>query len=309
MSYYTERHGMRVPIDTTYDRSIKAYSVLLDCCEKYYEFLAWKYPEYCPDSPDRSICCGTDLTMFNEDMEYEIPTLFRRNGQIDKPRSTKNIFDDEPRVDTYDQYALLDLIEFIAQNIRDITHRNRHDFYRHYHVSFGSTNKMAGQFVSEINSIFKKTGLLYQLTDHFVVERIEETSVLSKEIETVINQVQEPGIKELVLAAIQKHKSPDPADQRDAVEKIWDAFERLKSYYTNLNKKDSADKIINDMADGKQAYITLFTDEFFALTKTGNDFRIRHHETNKIDITDQRHYDYFFNRCLSLIALAIQYLQ
>lgn len=28
-----------------------------------------------------------------------------------------------------------------------------------------------------------------------------------------------------------------------------------------------------------------------------------------LDIIDPRYYDYFFNRCLSLIALAIQYLQ
>ena len=87
---------------------------------------------------------------------------------------------------------------------------------------------------------------------------------------------------------------------------------KKESIYNGKEKsrreKDSADKIINDMADGKQPYITLFTDEFFALTKIGNDYRIRHHEMNKIDITNQRHYDYFFNRCLSLIALALQYL-
>ena len=52
-----------------------------------------------------------------------------------------------------------------------------------------------------------------------------------------------------------------------------------------------------------------FNDEFNKLTKIGNDFRIRHHETYKIDIQDIRHYDYFFNRCLALIATALQYLQ
>ena len=29
----------------------------------------------------------------------------------------------------------------------------------------------------------------------------------------------------------------------------------------------------------------------------------------RTQIQDPRHYDYFFNRCLSLIALAIQYLE
>ncbi len=309
MSLYTERHGMRSPIETTYDISLKAYSLLYDCCEKYYENLAWKYPEYCPDSPDKSVCCGINLTMFNEDMEYEIPTLFRRDGMIDKPHSTRNVFEAEPRVDSYDQFALLDLIEFIAQNIRDITRRNNHSYYRHDHITFDSTNETAGYFVKEINSIFKKTGLLYQLTDQLLVERIEEATVLSKEMEVIVNQVQEPGLKELVMTAIQKHKSPYPSDQRDAVEKIWDAFERLKTYYTTMDKKASAARIVNDMAGGNATYIDLFNTEFEMLTKIGNNYRIRHHETNKTDITDQRHYDYFFNRCLSLIALAIQYLQ
>ena len=56
-------------------------------------------------------------------------------------------------------------------------------------------------------------------------------------------------------------------------------------------------------------FVKLFDTEFKALTDIGNSFRIRHHETDRTDITDIRYYDYFFNRCLSLIALAIQYLE
>ena len=62
------------------------------------------------------------------------------------------------------------------------------------------------------------------------------------------------------------------------------------------------------MAGGNVEFEKLFNDEFKALTDIGNNYRIRHHETNKIDIVDERYYDYLFNRCLSLIALAIQYL-
>jgi hypothetical protein len=76
-----------------------------------------------------------------------------------------------------------------------------------------------------------------------------------------------------------------------------------------MDKKASVAKIVDDMANSRVEFSTIFDEEFRALTKIGNDFRIRHHETNKTDITDSRHYDYFFNRCLSLIALAIQYLK
>lgn len=90
--------------------------------------------------------------------------------------------------------------------------------------------------------------------------------------------------------------------------KIWDAFERLKTFYHPLDKKNSISKIIKDMAHNQEDFTKLFNDEFNNLTAIGNNFRIRHHETDKIDIVDPRYCDYFFNRCLSLIALAIQYL-
>ena len=96
---------------------------------------------------------------------------------------------------------------------------------------------------------------------------------------------------------------PTAQAHRDAVEKIWDALERLKTYYKNLDKKRSVSKIISEMSSGNEAFASLFNNEFKALTDIGNNYRIRHHETNKVDITDPRHYDYFFNRCLSLIGI------
>lgn len=82
----------------------------------------------------------------------------------------------------------------------------------------------------------------------------------------------------------------------------------MKTYYTTLDKKGSAAKIVTDMGGGQTEFFKLFEDEFKALTAIGNGFRIRHHETDKVDITDNRHFDYIFNRCMSLIASALQYL-
>ena len=62
------------------------------------------------------------------------------------------------------------------------------------------------------------------------------------------------------------------------------------------------------MAKGDDNFVELFNVEFRALTDIGNKFRIRHHETNKVDIAGIRYCDYLFNRCLLLINLAIQYL-
>ena len=307
MAYYTERHGMRRPVAKTYDISIEKYALLLHCCEKYYNNLAWKYPAQCPDGQG---CCGLDHEQFRLDLRYEIPTLYRDTADcIAVPTVHHNIFGSNDEEDEYDQFALLDLIEFFAENVRDVVVGSFHSYFGHYHLTCQNSRNVCAQFRDEINDIFRKTGLLYELNTDLQVERIVENSSLTPAVESAIAAVKEAGARELLQEAILLHRSPYPADIRDAVEKLWDAYERLKTYYTTMNKAKSAEKIVNDMAAGQAPYVTLFDTEFRALTKIGNDFRIRHHETDKVEITDVRYYDYFFNRCLSLIALAIQYLQ
>lgn len=306
MAYYTERNGMRKPIERTYDITIDKYALLLDCCEKYYNNLAWKFPELCPDGYG---CCGLNAEKLNRFLKFDIPTLYRNaSGEIVVPETRFSFFSDEQTTDEYDQFSLLDLIEFFANNIHDVTIGNYHEFYGHNHLTLRSSKVTVLLFKDEINEIFRKTGLLYCLNDDLQIERIVENSPLTSEIEKTIAGVNELGTRELLQEAIAYYKEPRLGNRQIAVEKIWDALERLKTYYLS-DKKTSADKIIADMAGGEAAYIELFTAEFYALRKIGNNFRIRHHERDKIDISDPRHYDYFFNRCLSLIALAIQYLQ
>jgi hypothetical protein len=212
--------------------------------------------------------------------------------------------------DNYDQYALLDYIEFFAQNIRDISEYWNNERYRNFlEIECLNTINVLKIFQNEINDILIESGLLYTLTDENIIERIVENSPLTPKIQATVSLVSEVGTRELLKDAIALYKTPGPAARQDSVEKIWDALERLKTYYTYLDKKDSVSKIVNDMGNGQPAFITIICEEFKTLTKIGNNYRIRHHETEKIDIIDVKHYDYFFNRCLSLIGLAVQYLQ
>lgn len=164
-------------------------------------------------------------------------------------------------------------------------------------------------FKTEINASLKKDHVPFILSDRGLIEILNDYEVLSSEIIKNVDVISEAGIHDLLNEAITKHIQPTFQAHRDAVEKIWDALERLKTYYTDMDKKASVNKIVNDMAGGQADYIALFNAEFKALTDIGNNFRIRHHETSKIDITDICHYDYFFNRCLSLISTAIRYLK
>lgn len=300
MKLYSERHGIRAPLEKTYSINRDMYSLLLDCCKKYQKNLTHIFTLNCHHDFTDSDYVAFDEKGFVTRIKIRIPSLFRdENSRICAP-----MYDDE-----YDQYALLDLIEFFAQNIEDISERWNNGRYRDYQTieCFNSSN-IFKDFQEAINEIFTESGLLYELTDEKIIERIVENSPLTTEIENNFIAVHEVGTRELLKDAIALYKTPNPAARQDSVEKIWDALERLKSYYTTLDKKRSAEKIVNDMADGNGDFADLLNAEFKALTDIGNKYRIRHHETNKIDITDVRYYDYLFNRCLSLIAFAIDYL-
>ncbi len=301
MSYYTERHALRAPIMKTYDITVDMYAVIIKCCEKYYKNLTHLFNLKCHDD-----FTTKDYLVFNENafqnrMKFKMPDLFRdENSNISVPKIGNK----------YNQYALLDFIEFMAQNIEDISAGwNNLRFQNFWYIDCLNTTRVFSEYQNEINRIFAESGLLYTLTGEKIIERVVENSPLTSEIEKNISNVKEKGTQELITEAIMLHKQTSPESLTDAVEKIWDALERLKSYYITLDISHSTSKIVNDMAHGQAAFTDLFNAEFKVLTDIGNNFRIQHHEIDKIDITDTRHYDYFFNRCLSLIALAIQYLQ
>jgi len=156
-------------------------------------------------------------------------------------------------------------------------------------------------FADELNILLERNGFNYRLLGGKI--ELSQPAVQTKEI------IREYGLKELISQATTLYnRSSSVTDKQIAVEKLWDAFERLKTYYPDLNKQKSANKIVCEMSNDNEIYKTLFNEEFFKLTKIGNEYRIRHHETDKIDIIDSNYYDYFFQRCFALVALALKYL-
>lgn len=301
MKLYSERHGIRAPLEKTYNINRDMYSLLLDCCKRYQKNLTHIFTLNCHHGFTDSDYIKFDEQGFITRIKIRIPSLFR--DEFDRI-STPNYGEE------FEQYALLDFIEFIAQNIRDISEQWNNERYRNYQtIDCYNSSDIFKDFQKEVNEIFTESGLLYELTGEKIVERISENSTLTPGIENNIAAVDEIGIRDLLKDAIVLYKTPYQAARQDSVEKIWDALERLKTYYTTEKKKRSSEKIVYDMANGNDKFIELFNNEFMALTNIGNNYRIRHHETDKIEIIDERYYDYFFNRCLSLIALAIQYLK
>ena len=104
-----------------------------------------------------------------------------------------------------------------------------------------------------------------------------------------------------------KSRFLNPKDKHIALEKLWDAFERLKTYYDSGKQKNkSADKLVSVISSDFDK--DFFDDEFKKLTAIGNNYRIRHHETDKIEIKNSKHQSYLFFRMLSLIDLCLMNL-
>lgn len=158
----------------------------------------------------------------------------------------------------------------------------------------------SNQFDNQLNQVLSLSESKYRLNQG------KFNDIYEAQFEVESSALPEKGLKMLVDSASNYYEK---GDLLVAVEKIWDAFERLKTYYgPRLSKNNSASKIVEDFGMGNKEFQMMINDEFQALTIIGNKFRIRHHETDKIEITDERQLNYLYKRCLSLIISATQFL-
>ena len=219
--------------------------------------------------------------------QYNISTsesVFRDISQFYKPKC----------FNTNNEYVETDDMEAFILSTSPFCVFDVVEFYEKYNTD----NKYAAQ----MNVLFKLNDIQYKL-EQGRIECTIDVSIKNKDVLAI----SEVGLKDLILEAQGYYNK---GNKQIAVEKLWDAFERLKTYYSpSLNKAQSANKIIDNMSGADEQFKTMYKSEFTALTDIGNRFRIRHHETTKVDITDDRQYDYFYKRCLSLISVAILYLE
>lgn len=164
--------------------------------------------------------------------------------------------------------------------------------------SLGTDQKR--EFESKINQLFILNETVFRIHNGKFEDIVENQFLVNS------NLTPEKGLKKLIEDASSYF---DQGEVEVAIEKIWDAFERLKTFYSPiLDKKRSANKIINDLSSGNDKMEELFAQEFKELTVIGNSFRIRHHEMDKNEITDPRQLDYLYKRCMSLVSVAIKVL-
>ncbi|MED4225637.1 hypothetical protein [Neobacillus cucumis] len=111
-------------------------------------------------------------------------------------------------------------------------------------------------------------------------------------------------LNELLNLAIEYIRKPKEFDRQIALEKIWDAFERIKTFY-DKNKKTSAQTLVTKISEGTTDFDSLLETEFITLTNIGNKYQIRHFETDIIKINSTKQVDYLFYRMIAIIDLCM----
>lgn len=129
--------------------------------------------------------------------------------------------------------------------------------------------------------------------------------VLSEALARPFPESGDAVLDELLAASRDSIRDVNPASRRAGLEKLWDAWERLKSLNDATDKKASVAALL-DHAATEPAFRDVLEQDARALTAIGNGFHIRHFETSKTAIASPEHVDYLFHRLWALVWLALE---
>ncbi|OOG58022.1 hypothetical protein B0E49_04100 [Polaromonas sp. C04] len=108
----------------------------------------------------------------------------------------------------------------------------------------------------------------------------------------------------LLEDASKKFKDAAPKSRAEGTEKLWDAWERLKSIEVLGNKRMSVARLL-ERCSPEPTFRALLEAEARELTQIGNSFHIRHFETDKVTISEPEQNDYLFHRLFALMHLLL----
>jgi hypothetical protein len=199
----------------------------------------------------------------------------------------------------------MDMIEFCWQAVGKPESWQFHSFFQHDHLNFDIDAGRA-EFRERINRIFRRNSLAYDLSETGQIKRLAPEGLHEALIHAVF-QTGDPDLDTLLESARQKFLDPDEMVRREALEKLWDAWERVKTIEPGPDKRTQAATLIHRAAgsSGPSFRQTLET-EAREVTNIGNSFQIRHSETTQEPLTSSDHVDWLFHRLFSLIRLVLR---
>lgn len=242
------------------------------------------FPIACPDDPH--VVAYTDDRAFRTAYQAEIP---------DMPEYLK------PDTDL-STLSILDFVEFCHRHVAKAEQEDYHDYFRHHHWAFDRASGQA-EFRREINLIFSRNGLAYQLQEDGRIVRLAPP-VLNEALVGAIFSTGDVELDGKLNDARRKFLSRDDNERRQALESLWDAWERLKTSEGG-DARQSSKKLL-EKAASEPNFQQRLNDEALELWEIGNQFMIRHHAVSQIPLQSSDHVDYLFHRMFALVYLILK---
>ena len=199
----------------------------------------------------------------------------------------------------------MDMIEFCWSSIGKPIPSEYHTFGKHHHLRF---DVVAGreQFRNDIETIFRRNGIAFTLTEEGQIERLVPLPYREAFVQSEFD-TGDVELDRLMNTAQRKFVHPDPNLRKEALETLWDAWERLKTLDCSGNKVKSVTTMLDKVAGQHSPKLRdALEREARELTEIGNSLRIRHSETSQEQLESAEHIDYLFCRLFSLIRLALR---
>jgi hypothetical protein len=242
------------------------------------------FPEECPDREGTIGCDGVALGMA---LQAEV--------DIEWPLRADRLPDD--------QLAIWDALEFLFEYVGKPIAVKYHSYFGHHHLSF---DVEAGQeeFAASVNRLLARNGIAFALTEDGQVRRLLPEHV-GGQIARARFQTGDAETNRLLEAARVGITSRSLENRRDGLEKLWDAFERLKTLEPGSNKNSTAEALLNQVKSGP-AFRVVLGEEAKALSSIGNTFRIRHSEAKQEILQTAEQVDYLFFRMFAFLQLLLR---
>lgn len=243
-----------------------------------------RFPEMCPDGLGP---CGCDELRFAQVLLAELPGVQWPLSDEGPPEAP----------------VVLDLLEFCARAVGEPIAVSFHPFFGHSHLRW---DREAGltRFVEDVNVLLARNGLAFTLTEQGRAQRVLPDEVAIP-LGGAVFDTKDEETDQLLELARSRIMSPKPEDRRDALEKLWDAFERLKTLEPGPDKRERAQRLLERAAAPGTGFRHLLDEEVRALTRIGNSFRIRHSETTQESLESLERVDYLFARQFAFIRLLL----
>lgn len=256
-----------------------------------------RFPERCPDG---QAICGGDSDSLAASVIAEMPGL---SWPLETTADVVEGYLSERQSFAPDTLLILDFIEFVHALVAKPIPGKYHDFFNHHHLTF---DQELGQedFRATVNRIFARNGVAFEMLPAGRIVRLLPP-VLGEGLKRTVVNTGDRMLDNMLDECRMKFSDRNPLVRREALERLWDAWERLKSLADPSDKKKSV-KIILDAVTSEPLLRARLEAEATELTSIGNSHLIRHSEINQVPVIDVDQVDYLFHRLFAMIQLMLR---